>query len=97
MRGQPPHTRNINTHWSQVCCADQQTPAGIHCYIGAIRERLHVVNVEKVKDSKVGRKEVQDAVLTRVRGCARQLGQSVQRCFGCIPHLPKCLAPERSS
>ena len=71
MLWQTPHTRNIYTQWSQVCCADHQIPAVIHCYIGAVRERLQVVNVEKVKDSQVEREEVQDAMLTRVRGCAR--------------------------
>jgi hypothetical protein len=71
MRWQPPHTRNIDTHRSPVCRADQRIPAVIHCYIGAVRERLQVVDVEKVKDSQVEREEVQDAVLTRVRGCAR--------------------------
>ena len=71
----------------------QRIPAVIHCYIGAICERLQVVDVEKVKGSQVEREEVQDAVLARVRGCARRFGQLAQRCFGFIPHPPKRLAP----
>ena len=88
---QPPHTRNNDTHRSLVCRADQLIPAVIHCYVCAIRERPKVVDVEKVKDSQV---ELEEAVLTRVRGGARQFGQSAQRCFCCIPHAPKCLAQE---
>jgi hypothetical protein len=71
MRWQPPHTRNIDSQRSPVCRAEQRIPAVIHCYTGTVRERLQVVDVEKVKDYQVEREEVQDAVLTRVRGCAR--------------------------
>ena len=53
MHWQPPHMRNIDTHLSLVCCADQQILAAIHCYIGAVCKRLQVVDVEKVKDSQV--------------------------------------------
>ena len=45
MRWQLPHTRNINTHQSPVCRADQRIPAVIHCYIGAVRER-HTRNID---------------------------------------------------